>query len=60
MFGKKLTIILGFLLGNYYITLSSRTYIKIYDKKLEIHKGLLRKNQFIKFKILLKLNMYSS
>lgn len=44
-----LNSVLSFLLGKYYITLSSRTYIKIYDEKLEIHKGLLRKNLLIKF-----------
>ena len=45
-----LTTILCFYLGNYYITLSSRTYVKICDKELEIYKGLVRKNQIIKFK----------
>jgi uncharacterized membrane protein YdbT with pleckstrin-like domain len=44
-----LNIILDFLLGKHYITFSLQTYIKIYDKELEIHKGLLSKKQFIKF-----------
>ncbi|MBX4261520.1 hypothetical protein [Clostridium estertheticum] len=44
-----LNIILGFVLGNYYITLSSRAYIKISHKELKIHKGLTRRNQVIKF-----------
>ena len=44
-----LNIILGFVLGKYYISLSSRTYIKISHKELKIHKGLAHKNQIIKF-----------
>lgn len=44
-----LNAVLGFILGNHYITLSSQTYIKVYDKELEINKGLARRNQFIKF-----------
>lgn len=42
-------VILFFILGNYYVTLSSRAYIKIYDKKLEISRGLARRNHIIKF-----------
>ena len=52
-----LYIILGFLLGNYRITLSSRAYIKIYDKELEIYKGLARRNQFIKFEDIEKVHL---
>ncbi|KZL90412.1 hypothetical protein [Clostridium magnum] len=44
-----LNIILDFLLGKHYITFSLQTYVKIYDKELEIHKGLLSRKQFIKY-----------
>lgn len=43
-------VTLSFVLGRYYLTLSSRTYIRINENGLEIHKWLARKNQFIKLK----------
>lgn len=42
-------IILDFTIGKYYLTLSSRTYIKISDRELEIDKGLARRNHVINF-----------
>lgn len=42
-------VILGLLIGKYYICLPSRTYIKITDKELVVHKGLAWGNRVIKF-----------
>lgn len=49
-FELSIVFVLGLIIGIYYLRLSCRTYIKITEKQLQIHKGLVWGNETFNIK----------